>query len=66
MKVTVTFQSNLEDDGVDCQTVFSQNNVEDLSQLSWVFAEAARAGGYTYVDSVTFFTDQGKEFKADF
>lgn len=66
MKVTVTFQSNLEDDGVDCQTVYSQSNVEDLNQLSWVFAEAARAGGYTYVDSVSFLTDYGKEFKADF
>lgn len=66
MRVTVLFESSVQDDGVDTATAYTHNNVEDLNQLAWVFAEAARAGGYTYVERVTFTTEQGNEFKADF
>ena len=66
MKVTVIFQSDPEEEGVDTTALYSHGNVEDLSDLSWVFAEAARAGGYSYVERVTFTTDQGKEFGSSF
>lgn len=59
-KVTVTFENTIAEDGVDTTTVYQQGNIEDLSQLAWVFSEAARAGGYTYVESVCFEKDDGK------
>lgn len=66
MRVTVSFVSDPQEDGVDTQTIYSHNNVEDLKALAWAFAEAARAGGYTYVDSVTFTTNSGNTFTGDF
>lgn len=59
-KVTVIFESTKEDDGVGTVTSYQQGGIEDLSQLAWVFSEAARAGGYTYVESVCFELDDGK------
>ncbi len=60
MKVTVSFESTKEKDGVDTKTVYEHDNVEDLSTLAWVFAEAARAGGFTYVDKVAIEKDGGQ------
>ncbi len=59
-KVTVSFENTVEDDGVNTTTVYQQSGIEDLSQLAWVFAEAARSGGYTYVESVCFEKEDGK------
>jgi len=50
----------MEEDGVEATTVYQQSGIEDLSQLAWVFAEAARSGGYTYVESVCFEKEDGK------
>lgn len=66
MKISVLFESTLEDDGVSTSTLYTHKDVEDLTSLSWVFAEAARAGGYTYVDRVTFTTKEGRQFESEF
>ena len=63
--VTIIFQSTQEEDGVDTLTSYHQGGVDDLSQLAWAFAEAARAGGYTYVESVCFEKDDGKLIWSD-
>jgi hypothetical protein len=58
-KVTVTFESTVEEDGVATTTSYQHGCVEDLSDLAWVFAEAARAGGYTMVESLCFESNGG-------
>jgi hypothetical protein len=66
MRVTIIFESNLEDDGVDTTTSYSHNNVEDLSTLAWVLAEGTRAGGYFMADRVVIHCDNGKKYESDF
>ena len=59
-KVTVTFENTVKEDGVETTASYQHGGVEDLSDLAWVFAEAARAGGYTMVDSLCFESNGGK------
>lgn len=66
MRVTIVFESNIEDDGVDTTTTYSQNNVEDLGTLAWVYAEGARAGGFVYTEQVVIRTDNGNMYESDF
>tara|TARA_R110002153_G_scaffold102733_4_gene239619 strand:+ start:1040 stop:1240 length:201 start_codon:yes stop_codon:yes gene_type:complete len=54
MQVTVTFTADSEDDGFDGSTTVVRGNIEDLYGLGQAFADAARAGGYTYVEDVAF------------
>jgi hypothetical protein len=53
--VEITFT---EDDGDSVKLV--RHEVEDLYALSLFFADAARAAGYTYVESVGFEKDDGE------
>lgn len=66
MKVTVTFESDINEDGVDSVVSYSQSGVEDLSSLAWVLSEATRAGGFTYVATVKITTDRGHEFESPY
>ena len=66
MRVTVIYEQDLNEDGVDCLVTYSQGGVECLRDLAWVFAEAARAGGYTYVDTVKVTTEHGHEFESPY
>jgi hypothetical protein len=61
MKVSVTFENTMNEDGVDTKTTYEHGCVTDMQDLSWVFAEAARAGGFTYVEQVALVTESGKE-----
>lgn len=65
-KITITSQLTEKDDGVGVTVSYSHDKVEDIQELAWVFAEAARAMGYTYVESVTLSTECGKNYKSDF
>lgn len=53
--ISITFT---EDDGDSVKLV--RHEVEDLYALSLFFADAARAAGYTYVESVGFEKDDGE------
>ena len=66
MRVTVTFESDVNEDGVDSVVSYSQSGVEDLSTLAWVLAEATRAGGFNYVATVKITTDSGNEFESPY
>jgi len=66
MKVIVISEQNRNDDGVDVEMSYSHDGVECVHDLAWVFAEAARAMGFTYIESVTLTTDEGKQFTGDF
>ena len=66
MRVTVTFESDINEDGVDSVVIYSQSGVEDLSNLAWVLAEATRAGGFNYVATVKITTDSGNEFESPY
>ena len=60
MQVTVTFTADSEDDGFDGSTTVVRGNIEDLYGLGQAFADAARAGGYTYVEDVAFEKTDGR------
>tara|TARA_R110002153_G_scaffold245868_1_gene401434 strand:+ start:43 stop:243 length:201 start_codon:yes stop_codon:yes gene_type:complete len=60
MQVTVTFTTDSEDDGFDGSTTVVRSDIEDLYGLAHAFADAARAGGYTYVQDVAFEKDDGE------
>jgi len=62
MKVTVICESTQNEDGIDCKSTYEQSGVECLSDLSYVFAEAARTSGFPFVTEVTISTDTGQEF----
>ena len=66
MRVTIVFESDINEDGVDSVVAYSQSGVEDLSSLAWVMAEATRAGGFTYVATVKYTTDNGNEFESPY
>lgn len=53
--ISITFT---EDDGDSVKLV--RHEVDDLYALSLFFADAARAAGYTYVESVGFEKDDGE------
>ena len=60
MKVTVTFENDSEEDGFDGKTSVERYNVDDLYSLAYVFGEATRSAGFTYVEAVAFEKDYGK------
>ena len=66
MQVTVTFTADSEDDGFDGSTTVMRGNIDDLYGLGQVFADAARAGGYTYVEDVAFEKEDGQMVFGDF
>ena len=59
MQVTVTFSTDSEDDGFNGSTTVVRDDINDLYGLAQVFSDAARAGGYTYVEDVAFEKDDG-------
>lgn len=65
MKVTVTFEHTMNEDGVDTKTTYQHSDVTDVQDLAWVFAEAARAGGFTYIEQVALVKDNGDETWSD-
>lgn len=65
MKITVTFEHTMNEDGVDTKTTYEHNDVTDVQDLAWVFAEAARAGGFTYIEQVALVKGNGDETWSD-
>jgi|TARA_R110000772_G_scaffold20038_1_gene55712 hypothetical protein len=65
MQVSITFTSNTEEDGFIGSTTLVRDDVEDLHTLATVYADAARAGGFTYVESVAFEKDDGQMVFSD-
>ena len=59
MQVSITFTTDSEDDGFDGSTTVVRGNIDDLYRLGQAFADAARAGGFTYVEDVGFEKDDG-------
>ena len=59
MQVSITFTSTSEHDGFVGHTTVVRDDVEDLYDLSRAYADAARAGGFTYVEDVAFEKDDG-------
>ena len=60
MKVEIKFTSDSEDDGFEGSTTVVRGNIVDLYGLGQAYADAARAGGYTYVEDVAFEKDDGQ------
>lgn len=62
MKISVSCESTMNEDGIDSKAAYEQSGVECLSDLAYVFGEAARAMGFPYVSEVVIKTDEGREF----
>ena len=60
MKLTITFEHDSEDDGFEGSTTLVRYEIEDLYTLGKAYADAARAGGFTYVEDVAFEKDDGQ------
>lgn len=59
-QVTVQSMVEAQDDfGFEANFVVSQNGVDSLEALGYLFAQAAQAMGYSYVASVQFTIDDG-------
>ena len=59
MQVSITFTADSEEDGFGGSTTVVRGNIDDLYGLGQAFADAARAGGYGYVENVAFEQDDG-------
>jgi len=59
MKVTITFDMDVNEDGLDQTVVVKRDNMADLNDMAYLFADAIRAGGFTYVERVGI--DKGQE-----
>lgn len=59
MQVIITAINDIEGDGVDGEMSMTRN-IEDLQGLSQLYADAARAMGFTYVEDVGFEKDDGE------
>ena len=57
--VSIVFNHNMEEDGIDGSVTLVRHGVEDLHALSRFCADAARAAGYNYVQDVGFEKDDG-------
>tara|TARA_R110000744_G_scaffold358222_1_gene465280 strand:+ start:331 stop:531 length:201 start_codon:yes stop_codon:yes gene_type:complete len=65
MQVSIKFTSTTEEDGFMGSTTLVRDDMDDLQSLAAVFADAARAGGFTYVESVAFEKDDGQMVFSD-
>ena len=61
MRVTVRFESTIEEDGHDLDVTLEKRGVIDLYEMSDLFSDALRAAGFTYVDSVGWKDSKGNE-----
>lgn len=66
MKLIITFESSNEEDGFVGSTTVERNDVDDLNSLAQAYADAARAAGFTYVETVAFEKDDGQMVFGDF
>ena len=60
MRVTITFESECEDDGFEGSTTVVRGGIDNLYELGDAYVDATRAGGFNYVENVAFEKDDGQ------
>lgn len=60
MKVTITFDMDMKKDGLDETITVERNDMVNLNDMAYLFADAIRAGGFTYVERVGIEKGQGE------
>ena len=60
MRVTIYFDSNMEEDGTDGSTRIVREHVETLEDLMYLYYSATVSAGYTYVEAVGAHKDDGR------
>lgn len=60
MKVSILFEYEPKEVGYNGSVSFGRDCIDNLNDLAQLFADAARASGFTYVEDVAFETDDGK------
>jgi len=66
MRVAISFESNINEDGYDEVVAFSRYGVETIHDLLNLYADAAKAGGFQFVDRVGYATDKGEMVWSEF
>lgn len=61
MRVTIMFETDVEEDGLDQTVMLSRDNVEFIQDLLDFYADASRSAGYTYVHRVGYATEKGEQ-----
>lgn len=61
MRVSILFESTIEDDGHDLDVILDKKGVLDLYEMTDFLSDALRAAGFTYVDSVGWKDNKGNE-----
>lgn len=51
MKVTVIFESDLNENGLDQEVVVSRDGVETVEDLLDLYSTSSRAGGFSYIEA---------------
>lgn len=60
MKVTIIFENDMEEDGLEDAVAYTRGNVFFIQDLLDVYAVAARAASFSYVDRVGYSTEKGE------
>lgn len=61
MKVTIFFETNMNEDGVDQGVMIERDGIELITDLLDLYGDAARAAGFSYVDRMGYSTEKGSE-----
>lgn len=66
MRIDLDAYMQKDEDGYSGSVRMSRDDVSDIYQLADLFAEAARAIGFSYVRAVSFEKDDGEVVSSDF
>lgn len=62
MKISVLVEHSQEEDGYTGQTLFTRNDIVDLTDLAQFIGTAVNGIGFNYVEDVCFLTEGGTEW----
>lgn len=60
MKVTIIFENSQEEDGIADAVAYTRDGVNFVTDLLDVYAVAARAASFSYVDRIGYATEKGE------
>lgn len=66
MRITITYENNMNENGEDSLVSFEKQDVETVEEVLNAMGRSLHAAGFTYVSSLTAHTDDDNHFWAYF
>lgn len=66
MKLTITFEQDINEDGIDGSASIVRNDVQTVEDILSAFSYAFRSAGFTYVERVGVGMKDGKSVWSEF